>query len=92
MDRSLRKSEKQKRAKADLDQQDLVKQQVLEAVSTIAVTAASGGFNWTALIPLGVGVLGAGLGLGFAADNRRKDSVIATLKTPAPAANTPPGT
>lgn len=60
-------------AYADLDKQDLFKQ---ELFNNLAIMAEGGTVN-----PMGVGLglLGI-LGLGAAADNRKKDSVIKTLK------------
>jgi len=62
----------------DLDRQDLVKVQVIEAVSLIGQQAASGTpVNWLGLIPMATTVLlGAAVG-GFAKDNLRKDRKIA---------------
>jgi len=65
---------------SDLDKQDEFKQQLLETVGTVATQAAGGNLNPASLIPIGIGLLGGALGLGAAADNRRKDQVISTLK------------
>ena len=65
----------------DLLRQEQFKQQLLDTVGLIAASAAEGTFNPGALIPIGIGLLGGALGLGTAADNRRKDQVITTLKT-----------
>ncbi len=66
----------------DLARQDAFKQQLLDTVGLIAVSATEGTLNPAALLPIGIGLLGGALGLGTAADNRRKDQVITTLKTP----------
>ena len=57
--------------------------QVLDAVSSVVVSAADGTLNPAATIPLGLGLLGLLFGLGKSADNSRKDAVIAALKTDA---------
>jgi len=46
----------------------------------VITTAAEGTLNPAALIPIGIGLLGGALGLGTAADNRRKDAVIKKIK------------
>ncbi len=73
----------------DLARQDAFKQQLLDTVGLVAVSAAESTLNPAALIPIGIGLLGGALGLGTAADNRRKDQVITTLKT-APSAPSAP--
>ena len=70
-------------ANADLDQKDAFRAEVLNAVSLVATNAASGTLNPAALIPMGIGLLGMLLGIGASADNRRKDTVITTLKVAA---------
>jgi hypothetical protein len=67
----------------DLARQDAFQQQLLDTVGLIAVSAAEGSLNPAALAPIAIGLLGGALGLGTAADNRRKDKVIMELKTPA---------
>lgn len=67
----------------DLDRQDAFKQQLLDTVGLVAVSATEGTLNPAALIPIGIGLLGGALGIGTAADNRRKDKVITDLKTAA---------
>jgi hypothetical protein len=65
----------------DLDKQDEFRQQIVDVVGLIATEAATtGGLNLTALIPLGIGLGGAMLGLGLGGDNRRKDKEITKLK------------
>ena len=64
----------------DLLRQDLFKQQLLETVGGVAISATEGTLNPTALLPIAIGLLGGALGLGTSADNRRKDKVISTLK------------
>ena len=64
----------------DLLRQDLFKQQFLETVGGVAISATEGTLNPTALLPIAIGLLGGALGLGTSADNRRKDKVISTLK------------
>ena len=64
----------------DLLRQDLFKQQFLETVGGVAVSATEGTLNPTALLPIAIGLLGGALGLGTSADNRRKDKLISTLK------------
>lgn len=73
----------------DLARQDAFKQQLLDTVGLVAVSAAERTLNPAALIPIGIGLLGGALGIGTAADNRRKDQVITTLKT-APSAPSAP--
>ena len=65
----------------DLARQDGFQQQLLDTVGLVATSAAEGAFNPAALVPIGIGLLGGALGLGTAADNRRKDKVITELKT-----------
>ncbi|NLW85061.1 MAG: hypothetical protein GXY41_11770 [Phycisphaerae bacterium] len=65
----------------DLARQEAFKQQLLDTVGLVAVSAAESTLNPAALIPIGIGLLGGALGIGTAADNRRKDQVITTLKT-----------
>ncbi|NLW83532.1 MAG: hypothetical protein GXY41_03860 [Phycisphaerae bacterium] len=67
----------------DLQRQDEFKQQLLETVGLIAVSATEGTLNPAALVPIGIGLLGGALGLGTSADNRRKDKVITDLKAAA---------
>ena len=67
----------------DLQRQDEFKQQLLETVGLIAVSATEGTLNPAALVPIGIGLLGGALGLGTSADNRRKDKVIVDLKAAA---------
>ena len=69
----------------DLMQQDLFKQQLLETIGGVAVSATEGTMNPTAMVPIAIGLLGGALGLGTSADNRRKDKVISTLKVDQPA-------
>jgi len=58
---------------ADLDKQDIFKQKLFE----IGVVMAQGG----TVNPIGAGITLLGvLGLGAVADNRKKDSIIKTLK------------
>ena len=64
----------------DLLRQDLFKQQFLETVGGVAISATEGTLNPTALLPIAIGLLGGALGLGTSADNRRKDKLISTLK------------
>ena len=64
----------------DLLRQDLFKQQLLETLGGVAISATEGTLNPTALVPIAIGLLGGALGLGTSADNRRKDKVISTLK------------
>jgi hypothetical protein len=60
-------------AYADLDKQDIFKQKLFE----IGLVAAQGG----TVDPIGAGVTLLGiLGIGAVADNRKKDSIIKTLK------------
>lgn len=68
----------------DLDRQDDFRAEIVNTVGLIATSAAGGTLNPVSLIPIGVGLLGGALGLGAAADNRRKDRLITDLKTPAP--------
>lgn len=65
----------------DLDRQDAFRQEILDTVGLVATEAAQGTINPVSLIPIGIGLLGASLGLGTSADNRRKDAVITKLKT-----------
>ena len=65
----------------DLQRQDAFKQQLLDTVGLVAISATEGTLNPTALVPIAIGLLGGALGLGTAADNRRKDQVITELKT-----------
>ena len=67
----------------DLQRQNEFKQQLLETVGMVAVSATEGTLNPTALVPIGIGLLGGALGLGTSADNRRKDKVITDLKAAA---------
>jgi len=60
----------------DLDTQDEFRQELLNTIGLFATQAAEGSLNPISLIPLGIGLLGGALGLGVAADNRRKDKVI----------------
>ena len=69
----------------DLARQDAFKSELLDTIGVVAMGAAEGTLNPASLVPIGIGLLGGALGLGTAADNRRKDKVITTLKT-APAA------
>jgi len=64
----------------DLQRQDEFKQQLLDTVGLVAMSATEGTLNPAALVPIGIGLLGGALGLGTSADNRRKDSVISALK------------
>ena len=64
----------------ELDRQDVLRAQLLDIVGVVATGAAEGTLNPVSLIPLGIGLLGGALGLGAAADNRRKDRVITGLK------------
>ena len=64
----------------ELDKQDEFRQQILDTVGLVASQAAEGSLNPVSLIPLSIGLLGGALGLGAAADNRRKDRVITDLK------------
>ncbi|HRT88238.1 MAG TPA: hypothetical protein P5296_16650 [Anaerohalosphaeraceae bacterium] len=66
----------------DLDRQDEFRAQIVDTVGLIASSAAGGTLNPVSLIPIGVGLLGGALGLGAAADNRRKDKLITDLKQP----------
>ncbi len=66
----------------DLAWQDAFKQQLLDTVGLVATSATEGTFNPAALVPIGIGLLGGALGMGTAADNRRKDHVITELKSP----------
>ena len=60
-------------AYADLDKQDLFKQKIFE----LGVVAAQGG----TINPVGAGITLLGvLGIGAVADNRKKDSIIKTMK------------
>ena len=65
---------------ADLTRQDEFKQQLFDTVGVVAIGATEGTLNPTALVPIGIGLLGGALGLGTSADNRRKDKVITELK------------
>lgn len=65
----------------DLDQQDQFREQILDTIGLVATEAAEGSINPVSLIPIGIGLLGASLGLGTSADNRRKDQVISNLKS-----------
>jgi len=65
----------------DLQRQDEFKQQLLDTVGLVAISATEGTLNPTALVPIAIGLLGGAVGLGTAADNRRKDKVITELKT-----------
>ena len=65
----------------DLARQEAFQQQLFDTVGLIAASAAEGTLNPAALVPIGIGLLGGALGLGTAADNRRKDKVITELKT-----------
>jgi hypothetical protein len=69
----------------DLLRQEEFKQRLLDTVGLVAMSATEGTLNPAALVPIGIGLLGGALGLGTSADNRRKDKVITTLKTPAAA-------
>jgi len=69
----------------DLDAQDAVRAEFLEAIQVVGTEAAAGTFNPGSLISLGVGLLGGLLGLGglaagVTADNRRKDELITKLQ------------
>ena len=64
----------------DLLRQDLFKQQLLETIGGVAVSATEGTLNPTALVPIAIGLLGGALGLGTSGDNRRKDKLISSLK------------
>ena len=64
----------------DLLRQDQFKQQFLETVGGVAISATEGTLNPAALLPIAIGLLGGALGLGTSSDNRRKDKVISTLK------------
>lgn len=71
----------------DLTRQEEFKQQLVDTLGMVAVNVTEGTFNPTALVPIGIGLLGGALGLGTSADNRRKDKVITNLKaTPSAAA------
>ena len=72
-------------ATADLERQDQLKREILDAAGAVALQAASGTFNPVGLIPIAVGILGGLVGIGATADNRRKDAVIKSNGT-APAA------
>jgi hypothetical protein len=65
---------------AELDKQDAFRQEIVNTVGLVATQAAQSGLNPVSLIPIGIGLMGTALGLGAAADNRRKDTVIAQLK------------
>lgn len=65
---------------ADLQRQDEFKQQLFDTIGVVAMGATEGTLNPTALVPIGIGLLGGALGLGTSADNRRKDKVITDLK------------
>lgn len=64
----------------DLNRQDEFRAQLLDTLSVAAANAAGGTLNPVALIPIGFGLLGSALGLGAAADNRRKDALIQQMK------------
>ena len=64
---------------ADLDRKDEIRLEILETVGAIATQAASGTFNPVSLIPTLVGLGGLVLAGTTAADNRRKDKVIANV-------------
>lgn len=64
----------------DLQRQDEFKQQLFDTIGVVAMGATEGTLNPTALVPIGIGLLGGALGLGTSADNRRKDKVITDLK------------
>lgn len=64
----------------DLQRQDEFKQQLFDTIGVVAIGATEGTLNPTALVPIGIGLLGGALGLGTSADNRRKDKVITDLK------------
>jgi hypothetical protein len=65
---------------ADLDKQDAFRQELVNTVGLVATQAAQSSLNPVSLLPIGIGLMGTALGLGAAADNRRKDTVIAALK------------
>jgi len=65
----------------DLQRQDAFKAELFDTLGVVAIGAAEGTLNPTALVPIGIGLLGGALGLGTSADNRRKDKVIGNLKT-----------
>lgn len=64
----------------DLARQDELKARIVNAVGIIASDAMEGGVNPAGLIPLAMGIIGAGAAIGTTADNRRKDAVIASTK------------
>lgn len=64
----------------DLERQDEIRAQILEAVGSVAVTAATGTINPASLIPIGIGLAGLLTGAGVLGDNRRKDSIIKQIK------------
>jgi hypothetical protein len=63
-------------AEADLQRQEELRAQILRYAGVIAAEAASGNINPAGYIPIGVGLLGAALGVGTKIDNRRKDHEI----------------
>ncbi len=74
---------------SELERQDLVKTQIIEAVSVLGQQAASGTpVNWLGLIPMASTVLlGTAVG-GFGYDNLRKGRLLAKGEKPPPP---PPG-
>jgi hypothetical protein len=64
----------------DLERKEVFRAEVINTVGGVITTAAEGTLNPAALIPIGIGLLGGALGLGTAADNRRKDAVIKKIK------------
>jgi len=67
-------------ANADLDRKDEMRAKTLEAITTLTVNAASGTVNPTGVVVAGLGIFGTLMGLGAAADNRRKDTIITEIK------------
>ena len=65
---------------ADLQRQDELRAEILETIGAVATSAATGGLNPAALIPVGIGLGGLLLGIGARKDNKRKDAVIEGLK------------
>lgn len=65
----------------DLARQDSCKAELLDSIGVVVIGATEESLSPTALLPIGIGLLGGALGLGTSADNRRKDKVIGDLKT-----------
>ena len=65
---------------ADLDKQDEFRQEIISTIGIVATSAAGGTLNPTAMIPIGVGLLGGLFGLGAAGDKRRADARITELE------------